>query len=569
MREIVRLIVFAVIIFAVSAASVLLSDPGFAATVNERLGLVAQNTHTQPEPAQAQNTENQQESVQQAEPEASAPAAPLEAATTTPARLQTGDAVVRIARPQPGIWLGLEGFPSATTLRFPLPADMNIVEGQVQLDLHTQLIEQGDGLLRVMINGTERDAIVLDRGESSLQLTYDLLASDFAAEEVLVTLDADGTTNYGQICPSNVTNLGAAVAVLDTSGLVLALDAPPSSVATRVALLPLPLGIMALEAPLLEAWAPEWLSRQGVPAQSDPGGEAEAMLLVDQAEDPLTMSQNGQITLGGIEGVTDVARIRGGTLPQTYGADWPLPISALTTDLQAHTFRGSSRWTLSYKQADLPDGKAPSLLHLALRTSRLSGENDWSLRVLLNGNIVHATNVPGNTDTIDLDIPIGGTVQQLSNQLHIVLVDNSPNQGICRAGREAVAQLLPESRLEAATGPEGAAQAVVANFAATDGVLLVDVPSAPQGVVRRASALLGDVLPLDVPLYLTGTHETEIRVITADNIGSLESAAGYGTGNVYVVSPGQGGDAGAAEVRPLEEWLAGPTPEPGSLIVSW
>ncbi|MDF2799651.1 MAG: hypothetical protein K0R85_2395, partial [Devosia sp.] len=247
--------------------------------------------------------------------------------------------------------MGLAGFPSQASLRFPLPEGVNIVEGQVQLDLQSELVEQGDGLLTILVNGTERDAVVLLRGTSTLQLTYPLLPADLAAGEILVTLDANGTTNWGQICPTNAANLGSAIAVLESSGLALQLDAPRSDVETRIALAAEPIGLWAPDQPAMQAWATQWLSRQGVPAQARPLGQNGSFSLVAEAAEPLGMDEAGQITLAGTEALDMVAQIKGATLPPSYQAQWPLPVNALTPDLAAHTFRGSSRWLLDYKLA--------------------------------------------------------------------------------------------------------------------------------------------------------------------------------------------------------------------------
>ncbi|HEY6632012.1 MAG TPA: hypothetical protein VIZ90_11220, partial [Rhizobiaceae bacterium] len=178
MREIARLIALAILAFSIVALAVVLDNPNITDSLGRRLGLLS------------------------------------EATGTPPGRVAEGQNVVRVPRPRPDTWIGLEGFPSQVAIRFPLPRDAGLVSGQVQLDIRSQLIEQGDGLLRVLIDGRERDAIVLERGTRTHNLTYDLTPSDLAAGAVVVTLSGNGTTNYGQICPTNVTNLGAAIEVL-------------------------------------------------------------------------------------------------------------------------------------------------------------------------------------------------------------------------------------------------------------------------------------------------------------------------------------------------------------------
>ncbi|WP_127754613.1 cellulose biosynthesis cyclic di-GMP-binding regulatory protein BcsB [Devosia sp. 1566] len=575
MRDALRLVMFAVIIFGVTTLSVLFSDPGFAANLTERLGF---SEGGEAAPIQLAQADSPPAGAPPAQGQAAAPAAAAQAEAApaatgrqqaAPARLTAGEAVVRIPRAQPGIWMGLAGFPAHATLRFPLPEGVNIVEGQVQLDLQSELVEQGDGLLTVLVNGTERDAIVLMRGTTTLQLTYPLLPADLAAGEILVTLDANGTTNWGQICPTNAANLGAAIAVLESSGLALQLDAPRSDVETRIALASEPIGLWAPDQPAMQAWATQWLSRQGVPAQARPLDQNGSFSLVAEAAEPLSMNDAGQITLAGTEALDMVARIKGATLPASYEAQWPLPINALTPDLAAHTFRGSSRWLLDYKLADLPDGLAPARLHLALKTSQLVEPNQWSLRVLLNGNLVHAANHPGTDGAITLDVPLPAQFQFLSNQLAIVLVDNSPNQGICRAGPEAAAQLLPESYLDPVQTPEGAKQVLVSALAGSGGVFVAGPASADQGATLQTQRLLDLILPLDVPASFLEEKPVSIQMLDEPALQALrDNDASQG----FLVVAHEGQDPDGVAVWPLDEWrdrgTADPV-QPGALFVSW
>jgi len=580
MRDALRLVVFAIVIFGVTTLAVLFSDPGFAASVTKRLGLAGSGGVPRTQVSQAQNQALPATAPDSAPaagapvagaPAAAAPAAaaPAQATRTSVARLADGDDVVRIARAKPGVWMGLMGFPSQTTLRFALPEGANVVEGQVQLDLQSELIDRGDGLLRVLVNGTERDAIVLGSGVTRMQLTYPLLPADLAAGTVSVTLDADGTTNWGQICPTNAVNLGAAIAVLDSSGLVLQLDAPRSDVETAIALAAEPLGLSSPDLPEMEAWATQWLTRQGVPAEAVAVGQAGSFSLVAEGDQPLSESQDGQVTVAGTEGVDRVAKIRGATLPASYDSQWPLPIGTLTPDVTARTFRGSTRWLLQYKLADLPDGLAPKSLHLALKTSQLVDPNQWSLRILLNGNIVHAARHSGTNGAITLDIPLPTDVQVLSNQLSIILVDNSPNQGICRAGPEATAQLLPESYLDPVEAPEEGKQELVYRLAASNGVSLTGPASASQGATLRARRLLDHILPLDVPVSLT--EDKPVRIQMLDEAG-LQALRDNDTAQGYLVVDQVGSEPDGIGMWSVGQWRDSDdadATQTGALLVSW
>jgi len=596
MRDVVRLSIFAVVIFGVSLLSVAVSDPGFARTLTDGLGLAQTASPSSPASPSASTPSVAADAPAATVAQPATPPATSDAAATpdtaaaanpdaapaadstsvaSPERLAEGGDVVRIPGSSGGAWVGLAGFPSERTLSFRLPAGVEEVEGQLQLDLESELIDRGDGLLTVWINGREQDAVVLQPGTTMLRLTYPLDPSDLAGEQVNVRLQADGTTNFGQICPTNVTNLGFALSLLEGSGLVLRLDGAADDVVNRIVLAPDPLAISAPDAPIFGAWGTQWLSRQGVPSQlAVPGDTSSMTLSAASAEQPASVDSSGAVTLAGVEGLDEVLGIRGGMLPQSYDADWPVPVEALSTDLAYRTFRGSSRWNITYKLADLPQGLAPARISLALRTSQLAEGNDWSLRVILNDNIVHTANFPGDSDTIRTDVDLPQDLQQLSNRLMVILVDNSPNQGICRAGREAVAQLLPETAFQPVDAPDGAEQTLVSALAGSGGVSLVGPEQASGQATAATSALLDLVLPLDVPVSLGEEEGFQIRMLS-DEDQELVDASSTGASTAtqqYIVQWQSGSGDEDVVVVPLSDWQPaspGEPIEPGSLLVSW
>lgn len=537
MREILRLITFAVITFGITALALLFSNPEFAQGISQRLGLID----------------------------------PLEEGASE--RLAESSTVIRVYRPHLGTWLGLQGFPSQASLRFPVPAAEGIIGGQLQLDLETNLIERGDGLVRILVNGRERDALVLASGLEHQRLTYDLLPADIAAGEIVVSLSGNGTTNQGQICPTNVTNLGAAVEVLASSGVLLELDQPRSDAATRVVLAPDPLSFDAAGLPAMAAWATQYLSRKGVAAELAPAELDQTLLLVASADAPITLSEAGRVTAAGIEGVDAIGLLRGAALPSSYGRAWPLPVEALTTDLLAHTFRGSSRWTLDYKLADLPEGRAPALLNLALRTSQLQGDNRWTLRVLLNGRLVHTATYPGASERLDAAIALPPEAQGFANQIVVTLVDNSPNDGICRAGPEAAAQLLPETGLDPASTPANDKQRLVTHLAAAEHIAVTAPPGASLGATSRAAGLLDLTLPLDrLPAFAAADGVTIQLIDTAQLTQGAAPTVPEGATAAYLVVPSRSADADGVAVLPYgtqAQPVALPAEATAGLLVSW
>ena len=459
MRDILRLIVLAVLLFGVSALAVLLGDPGIAASVHEHLRLADQSVDYASIRTSAPN-EGQSDRNRVIQDQQSGKSPGVDGDPENPnglARLNEGEAAARIARlPSPG--LGLEGFPSTTTLRFTFPPQLNIVEGQLQLDLHTQLMDPEDGLLRVLINGTEREAIVIERGEHTLPLTYDLLPADLSAGEALVTLDADGTSR-DQICPTDVTNLGAAISVLGTSGIVLSLEAPLSIREDRT-LLASPWPLASTNAPAF-IWATQWLGEPRLAAQPDPARPPRTVQLADPGETADAATEVGQVPLNGVEGWATAARNRRAAMRHTHTAQSRLPVFALASDLQPHTSRRSSPWSLDDKLADLLDGVPPSSPHPAPQSGQRPDALEWSVRILLNGTIVYSANHPDASEEIRLDIPVPSDARHLLNQLATILMENSAGEGICRPDREAGAKPPGEAGQEG-RDTAGLAERVVA-----------------------------------------------------------------------------------------------------------
>ncbi len=537
MRDITRLIALAIVAFTITVLAVILDNPNITDEVARRLGLYSDGDK------------------------------PVD-------RMVEADTVVRVQRPHLQTWVGLQGFPSQTVVRFPIPRDVGLIGGQVQLDLRTQLIEHGDGLLRIHIDGQERDALVLESGTRIHKLTYQLTPSELAAGAVVVTLSGNGTTNYGQICPTNVTNLGAAIEVLPSSALLIELDRPLSGAAAIAALLPDPLTLNVSAAPPVAAWAAQWLSRQGVPAVLGASPAPDLIDVASEAAEPMSVDAAGSLTLAGSRGVAELAALRGAALPASYGRQWPLPVEALTTDLLTHTFRGSSRWSLRYKLADLPGGDAPGNLALSLRTSRLQEGNHWTLRVLLNGSLIHSANYPGTGDTLALDVALPPALQGLTNEITVTLVDNTPNQGICRAGPEAAAQLLPESRLDLSPSPANDTQTLVKALADAASVAIPPESGAGLSTAEFLTGMLDLVLPLDTEInFAAAAGSTTIEVVDGDRIRSLFAAGkAEGVGNAFLVTPSSWSRPDGIAVVRLTE--AGDVPvslqaAPNALLVTW
>ena len=537
MNEFVRLIALAIVTFLVAMVVTIISNPDLTRAVAGRLGFDY--------------------------------GADDEFGARMPKPLTAGDQVIPVHRPRPDHWLGLAGFPGSTEVRFPLPSDTAPVAGQLQLVLDSQMVEDGDGQLSVWINGVERDVLVLHPGEERHTLVYRLTDQDLSGDAVWVRLSGVGSTNRGRICPAFTTDEGVAVEIDPASALMLDLGdgrlGPEGVLATRVA----PLWLDDADnddASAMALWATQYLSRLGVPAVLDdqPG----ALRLEPAATSLLTLDPEGRLHVQASPGGIDrVARLRGGLLPPLYHARWPVSAKVLGGQTETLSFRGSRRWTLDYRLADMPEGIAPDRLDLALAVSRLPEPNDWNLRVTLNGALVHSSSADGRVERIERAVPLPAWRQELSNTIEITLVDPTPSQGICRAGADAAAQLLDSSEMHwVGAEPVNPREALVQALADTTTFSLVAPATLNPAIARSAAALLGQILPLSTRPE-SGAAGPRITVLHA---GALDQYPARDNATRFLVHASSlNGPGPSVERLAAGQPLPDPAPGEALLLIEW
>lgn len=412
-------------------------------------------------------------------------------------------ASLRITRPDQSRWVGLAGFPDQTEVHFPMPRLGGHVEGRFDLLFDVQLAQGGDGLLTINVNGERRSEIVLNTGNNGYEVSIPLQPSDFLGERIVLGLAARGTTNSGQICPTDAANSGSAISLLPESALVLNTLQAASEPETALIATPEPLRIYLGDdrrAQTAAVWAAQHMARAGVLSEfvDDPLMPGK-IIVTDLQGAPVGLDLGGNIILNGAAGVNRAIDFhRADAMAPATVSGWPIGAGQLTTETMARNFRGSKRWVLPYKIADLPGGLTPTRLDLALRTSLLAADYEWVVRVSLNGNLLETSRLPGNVPDIRLSIDMPTNLQGLNNSLLVELVDTSPNQSICRAAPDAQAQLLPETVL-ALSGPQPQSGwgALVRKLSQAEAIApgnrgLVNIDQA-----RRAAAMLMQFLPAD------------------------------------------------------------------------
>ncbi|MDP2732978.1 MAG: hypothetical protein Q8O63_07715 [Hoeflea sp.] len=462
---------------------------------------------------------------------------------------------LKLLRPKQRSWVGLTGFPDQMEIRFPVPLAGGFAEGELDLRFDVQLAQSGDGLLSISVNGARRSEIVLNTGHNSYDVRIPLDAGDLLANHVLVQLSTRGTTNSGQICPTDSANSGSAVSVLPESAMILKSmresNHPETVLMTMSEPLKLQLGTNE-EAQALAVWTMQRMRRAGVEAilvdkmQASPSIE-----VIDRGEVEVSRARNGNVVLAGNDGITRaIAFHRADLRPPDGLTAWPVSVSQLTSETAVRNFRGSKRWTIPYNIADLPLGRMPTNFGLALKASTLAEELEWVVRVSLNGNLVGSSRFPGSIADINMDIALPTQLQGLSNTLVIELIDTSPNQSICRAGPDAQAQLLPESALTA-DGPQptdgwGALvrQLAEAAIVSPGNHSLFDVNQA-----TRAAAMVGHFLPTDANT-LFAPEAAEMTITLVDKASLIALLEDPGTlaelGQALLIT-----DTGTSALNPL------------------
>ena len=402
-----------------------------------------------------------------------------------------------IARPKQDVWIGLAGFPDQTEVRFPMPAGINLVSGALELEFESELAEHGDGRMTILVNGNRRGEIVLNTGREKHKVSIALDADDLLGSQILLELAGRGTTNSGQICPTDAANSGAAITILPTSGLALYTDDPIDRPDIRLAALVEPFNVMlgaSAEDQARAIWAAQDIRRRGIGMRLAGPNDVADVSVASAGADAISLVDD-RLVLSGEAGVDRLIHQRQ-PLALSQSDTWPVPVSALGAETVAKNFRGSRLWTLPYQIADLPAGLMPRQLALALKTSSLTEGSEWVVRVSLNGNLLVSQRFAGTVDEIALDVDLPTEMQGLSNSMLVELIDTSPNDSICRAGPDAQAQLLPRTELRASGGQPAAGWGeLVGALARTSSIGIVTDTPLTLAQAQRSRALLQRFLP--------------------------------------------------------------------------
>lgn len=428
-----------------------------------------------------------------------------------------------IARPRAAEWIGLAGFPDQSEIAFPIPRTGSYVSGALDLVFDTQLTQNGDGLLTLSVNGTPRGQLVLDSGRQTHQVRIELTAADLGGDRVVLHMAARGTTNSGQVCPVDAANSGSAITLAAASRLELVSDTAPTD-AMRAMLAPsatlaLQPGTNAGDA-ALAIWANQQLDRSGLDSRLSAGGPGETPVVVTSHAATAAGLASANV-LASEQAVLHFVAAAAPSLALPAGS--PVTVANLGGETIVKSFRGSRRWTVNFAAADMPRGGLPETFSLRLKTTPLAGDNQWSVRVSLNGNLIETYRVAGTSDMLSFDVPLPSDRLLPNNTLVTELVDTTPNVGLCSRAPDAQAQLLPESSL-IDTAPASVEWAALIETLAASPEITLAADGLSIAQASRASDLLGLVLPRTAKVTFNGTAPMQLKAVAGDALPAALAA---------------------------------------------
>lgn len=449
---------------------------------------------------------------------------------------------ISIGRANRAQWVGLAGFPDQTELAFPIPAGGRYLSGALSLSFDTQLTEAGDGLLTVSVNGTARRQLVLDAGRATHQLRIDLTPAELAQGSVVLGLAGRGTTSAGQICPVDAANSGSAVTLSADSRLELSAEQPLTDAIGVLLAAPSPLvldvGRTAGETAMV-VWADQQLNRGGVAARIGVAGTDETpVALVDHAARAAGVATSNQLI--GQPAINQLIKAAGAAVPAPSA--WPVSVADLGAETGVRSFRGTRRWAIAFAATDLPGGHLPEQFMLRLMATPLAEDNDWVVRVTLNGNLIETRRIDGSTESIGFAVDLPTARLLPVNALTVELVDTTGNEGVCRKTSDAQAQLLPESALTN-TAPAGADwAALIERIAAAPDIAIISSATLSAAQSTRASALLAMMLPRQARVRFDGDAGVTLNLV--DRAGFAAALAALPAGQSLVAAlPASGNTA--------------------------
>ncbi|MFI5717901.1 hypothetical protein [Nocardia sp. NPDC051750] len=352
-----------------------------------------------------------------------------------------------------GTWL-TDGSPS---LSFPvtLPVDSTREQTRLRLRGSTQVAQDSTVFLVVEMNGRQVYKSELARGDNGLDVLVDVpehLAED---GQLRVRVRAEGTLN-NQVCV-NDSSAGMQVHLSPETVVEAALEEPIHTIRDAVAAWDRRLTVLLADrSDIWRTTAAQLgvaLTRAGYEVEFTdrlPESDVHSLLMVGPSPrlTELTGWDAGDTTGNGIglgtvsdTAVLGVIEPDGGpaadflTDPVSITADSagsapralaPPPVSgdqvsleALGADMSVAQIAESHRWRAGYSLADLPGGRLPRAVRVALQLPASPDDLTWVLNVDLNGQLLDSRRLDRNA--AEVVIPLSAEAQRLDNQLTLTV----------------------------------------------------------------------------------------------------------------------------------------------------
>jgi len=349
----------------------------------------------------------------------------FESRTATPADAQYTAMIQRSNATHPII---LAGLPAYQSVVFAMPLDARPTSGYLQIDVTSQVLAGVEGVLRISIDNVRRGEVLLLPGEVVRSLQVPLSPTDFARDELVVSISLQGGSPDSQC--SNHEGFEAIVEIETTSAIFLTLDRSLETARDKV---------NAWGQIVRVAW-PGWLNRQervrrlALATQFKQRG-VETVVLGNSAADALSTLELRTV----LPMFADRADQR--------SAPWPRPIAQTGPNAGLRRFHRETSWRYRYELRREDALQLPASLDLNLAFGRQLPGNHLTLTVTLNGRLLHHDIFDGTQTSYAALVLLPTDMQGHSNTIEVFVNTTQISYGRCDLGPLLMAEMLPSTRL--------------------------------------------------------------------------------------------------------------------------
>jgi hypothetical protein len=403
---------------------------------------------------------------------------------------------VFVAQVYPDTPLILSGFPSYTSKQFRLPTDARPLSGTYNLVFSSDTVPGSEGALRVTINGVKRADTVLQPGRVRQRVQVELTPTELAAGELDVRLALIGHGPMAECTPNEA--LAAVVTILPESGLRMALDKAPSTIADRLAL---------------------WGDLIPVKWRAD-GKAVDAVTLITAAR----LAQRGYGIYFGDKGyagqqLADVEKVAAGRPSRIPQLRYPISLVSVSENAGARRFDRETTWRYRYDVSQLPNGELPSALDLRMLVGPI-GDTRTALFVTLNDHLLLTRTLSDTDQRFNNSVALPAGDQSDRNELAVTLTAHERDEQRCGSRRLIAAEMLPDTVLR------GGGERLIPPLAQVAAQVRANMPaafksgtlSAPQA--QNAALLLAQMKPTSISFSSSQPGST-IEVLTGDVSAAL------------------------------------------------